>query len=35
MLERKPIFPHVIEMNYQAGHVIGCNVYLVYDASQW
>ena len=35
MLERKPIFPHVIEMNCQAGHVIGCNVYLVYDKNQW
>lgn len=35
MLERKPIFPNVIEMNHQAGHVIGCNVYLIYDADEW
>lgn len=35
MLERKPIFPHVIEMNFQAGHVLGCNVYLIYDADEW
>jgi len=35
MLERKPIFPNVIELNHQAGHVIGCNVYLVYDADEW
>lgn len=35
MLQPKPIFPHVIEMNYQAGQIIGCNVYLIYDAEQW
>ncbi len=35
MLERKPIFPNVIEMNYQAGQILGCNVYLVYDQSEW
>lgn len=35
MLQRKPIFPHVIEMNYQVGHVLGCNVYLVYDGPDW
>jgi len=35
MLQRKPIFPNVIEMNHQLGHVIGCCVYLVYDAEQW
>lgn len=35
MLERKPIFPNVIEINYQAGHVIGCNVYLIYDRDEW
>lgn len=35
MLERKPIFPNVIELNFQAGHVIGCNVYLVYDQDEW
>ena len=35
MIERKPIFPNVIEVNYQLGHVIGCNVYLVYSEDQW
>ena len=35
MLERKPIFPNVIELNHQAGRMIGCNVYLVFDQSEW
>ena len=35
MLERKYIFPNVIEMNVQAGHLIGCNVYLIHDADEW
>ncbi len=35
MIERKPIFPNVIEMNCQAGERIGCNVYLVYDGPDW
>ena len=35
MLERKTIFPHVIEFNYQAGHIIGCNVYLIFDQNDW
>ena len=35
MLERKPLFPNVIELNYQAGSVFGCNVYLIYDAGEW
>jgi len=35
MLERKPVFPHVIEMNYQAGERLGCNVYLVYYEAEW
>jgi hydroxyacylglutathione hydrolase len=35
MLERKPIFTNVIEMNFQAGHVLGCNVYLVHDKDEW
>jgi glyoxylase-like metal-dependent hydrolase (beta-lactamase superfamily II) len=35
MLARKPVFPHVIEMNYQAGQRLGCNVYLVFDQSEW
>lgn len=35
MLERKPIFPNVIELNVQAGYIIGCNVYLIYDQDEW
>ena len=35
MLERKPVFPHVIEVNHQLGYVLGCNVYVVYDGDQW
>jgi glyoxylase-like metal-dependent hydrolase (beta-lactamase superfamily II) len=35
MLARKPVFPNVIELNHQAGHMIGCNVYLVYDQNDW
>ncbi len=35
MLQRKPIFPNVIEINFQAGHLLGCNVYLVFDADEW
>jgi glyoxylase-like metal-dependent hydrolase (beta-lactamase superfamily II) len=29
MLSRKYLFPHVIEMNYQAGQRLGVNVYLI------
>ena len=32
---RKPIFPNVIEINMQAGQLLGCNVYLVYDEDEW
>jgi glyoxylase-like metal-dependent hydrolase (beta-lactamase superfamily II) len=35
MLERRPLFPNVIELNHQAGHRIGCCVYLVYDGSSF
>ncbi|RIK81061.1 MAG: MBL fold metallo-hydrolase [Planctomycetota bacterium] len=35
MLERRPLFPNVIELNHQAGHRIGCCVYLIYDGPQW
>ena len=35
MLQRKPLFPHVIEMNHQAGQRMGCNVYLVFDKNEW
>ncbi len=35
MLLRKPLFPGVIELNFQAGEVLGCNVYLIYDGDEW
>src|SRR5437762_2475395 len=35
MLQRKPVFPNVIEMNHQAGQRLGCNVYLVFDGPEW
>lgn len=35
MIERKEIFPNVIEVNYQLGQVIGCNVYLIFDQDEW
>ena len=35
MLERKLLFPNVIELNFQAGHIIGCNVYLIFDGEEW
>lgn len=35
MLKRKLLFPNVIEVNHQAGHVIGCNVYIVFDGPDW
>lgn len=35
MLERKPVFPNVIEINHQSGHILGCNVYLVFDEDEW
>jgi len=35
MIPRKPIFQNVIEMNFQAGEVLGCCVYLVFDGSDW
>ncbi len=35
MLQRKPLFPGIIELNYQLGEVLGCNVYLIYDQDQW
>ncbi|NBV45864.1 MAG: MBL fold metallo-hydrolase [Planctomycetia bacterium] len=35
MLQRRPLFPGVIEMNHQAGWRIGCNVYLVHDERDW
>lgn len=35
MIERRTLFPHVIELNMQAGRVFGCNVYLVFDQNDW
>lgn len=35
MLPRKPIFPNIIEMNYQAGELLGCCVYLVFQGNEW
>lgn len=35
MLERKYLFPHVIEMNYQAGRPLGVNVYLIDGGSEF
>jgi hypothetical protein len=35
MLNRKTLFPGIIELNFQAGEVLGCNVYLVFDADEW
>ncbi len=35
MLSRKYLFPHVIEMNYQAGQRLGVNVYLIDGGSEF
>jgi len=35
MQSRREVFPHVIEMNYQARRHLGCCVYLVHDADEW
>ena len=35
MLKRRYLFPHVIEMNYQAGHRLGVNVYLIEDGGEY
>lgn len=35
MLARKEIFPNVIELNFQAGELLGCNVYLIFDENEW
>jgi hydroxyacylglutathione hydrolase len=35
MLERTPLFPHVIELNHQARRRISCSVYLIYDDNEW
>ena len=35
MLERNPLFPHVIELNHQARRRITCSAYLIYDDQGW
>lgn len=35
MMQRKYLFPNVIEMNYQAGHRLGVNVYLIDGGSEF
>ncbi len=35
MQPRLEVFPHVIEMNYQARRRLGCCVYLVFDGDEW
>jgi hydroxyacylglutathione hydrolase len=35
MLQRKYLFPRVIEMNYQAGRRLGVNVYLIDGGSEY
>lgn len=35
LIQRRTVFPHVIEVNYQAQRRIGCNVYLVFDDNDW
>src|SRR5437868_14184448 len=35
MLARKYLFPHIIEMNFQAGRRLGVNVYLIDGGSEF
>jgi glyoxylase-like metal-dependent hydrolase (beta-lactamase superfamily II) len=35
MLRRKELFPNVVEINHQAGQILGCNVYLVFAKDEW
>ncbi|MDA7951560.1 MAG: MBL fold metallo-hydrolase [Pirellulaceae bacterium] len=35
MLPRRPVFPNVIEVNYQLQQVLGCNVYIIFDENEW
>lgn len=35
MLERREVFPNVIELNYQARRRFGCCVYLVHSNNEW
>jgi hydroxyacylglutathione hydrolase len=35
MLARKTLFPNVLELNFQLGQLLGCNVYLIFDQNEW
>ena len=35
MQQRKYLFPHVIELNYQAGRRLGVNAYLIDGGGDW
>lgn len=35
MIQRTPIFPGILELNFQAREVLGCNVYLIFDDDEW
>lgn len=35
MLQRRELFPNVIEINHQARKRFGCSVYLIYSGSEW
>ncbi len=35
MIQRRPIFPDVIEVNHQLRQRIGCNVYIVFSQDEW
>lgn len=35
MLERRELFPNVIELNFQARRRLGCCVYLIFSGSEW
>jgi glyoxylase-like metal-dependent hydrolase (beta-lactamase superfamily II) len=35
MRNRRELFPHILEMNYQARRRLGCCVYLVHDQGEW
>lgn len=35
MIERKELFPNVIELNFQARRRFGCCVYLIFSGSDW
>src|SRR3954469_12705244 len=35
MMQRKYLFPRVIELNYQAGRRLGVNVYLIEGGGEW